>query len=150
MTMMRRDVMGAGGALFLVAACGGPAGPGTISVSASGAAGMNPGPDGSDRPLTVTILQLSSTSGFDSADFFALQDAANTLASDVVGVEQIALAPGASAQASFPVKAGATALGVVAGFRDPGGKVFRATVPVAPGDDVAITISVGSGGLTLS
>ena len=46
------------GASLTLAACAGPEGPGTLTLRAQAAPGANPGPDGTDRPLALTLLQL--------------------------------------------------------------------------------------------
>ena len=53
-----------GGSALLLVACA-PAGPGAVTLVAQGAAGMNPGPDGADRPLTLQVLQLRGAGAFD-------------------------------------------------------------------------------------
>lgn len=70
----RRELMIALGATGLVAACqSGPPKPSVITVNVTGGAGMNPGPGGGDRPVTVLVMRLKSTGKFNSADYFALQ-----------------------------------------------------------------------------
>ena len=84
------------GAAGLLAACGGgrPA-PATVAVDRRPARpGMNPGPDGADRPVTVSLLRLRDVGAFNAADLFALQDPATALAADLVGMDQLAVAPG--------------------------------------------------------
>ena len=82
-----------GGSAVLLVACA-PAGPGSVTLVAQGAAGMNPGPDGADRPLTLQVLQLRGAGAFDGSDFFALQSPATALGGDLVKADTIALAPG--------------------------------------------------------
>ena len=65
----RRDFIIALGATGLVTACqSGPPKPSTVTGKVSGQAGMNPGPDGGDRPVTVLVMRLKSTGKFNSAD----------------------------------------------------------------------------------
>ena len=63
------------GAAGLLAACGGgPPAPATVDRHRHRRApGMNPGPDGADRPVTVSLLRLRDAGAFNSADLFALQ-----------------------------------------------------------------------------
>ncbi|WP_300042636.1 type VI secretion system lipoprotein TssJ [uncultured Paracoccus sp.] len=146
----RRALLAAGAsALLLLAACGGETPPTVLAVTAQGSAGMNPGPDGVDRPVTVNILQLSGTAAFDAADALALQDPAGALGADLVKADQIVLAPGAAASKSITVQAGVTTIGVTAGFRDPSGRMTRQKIPV-PAASAPVTINVGSGGLSVS
>lgn len=146
----RRILLAAGATALMLAGCGPAEKPPTVlAVTAQGNAGMNPGPDGGDRPVTLNILQLSATGAFDAADYLALQDPATALGADLVKADQIVLAPGAPASKSITVQAGTTSIGVTAGFRDPTGRTVRQKIPV-PAASAPVTITVGSGGLTVS
>ena len=58
----RRDFIIALGATGLVSACqSGPPKPSVITINLAGQAGMNPGPGGGDRPVTVVVMRLRST-----------------------------------------------------------------------------------------
>lgn len=147
----RRGFLTLAGAAGLLAACGGgPPPPGTVAVTVSGAAGMNPGPDGADRPVTVSLLRLRDAAAFNSADPFALQDPAAALAADLVGMDQLAVPPGGAAAKAVTMEPEATQLGILALFRDPGGKVWRTAVPVAPGAALKATVTLGPGGLAVA
>jgi len=138
------------GTAGLLAACGGgPPGPASVAVNVAGQPGMNPGPDGTDRPVTVSILRLRDAGAFNSADFFALQDPATALAADLVGMDQVAVPPGGSAAQAVTMEPEATQLGLIALLRDPAGKVWRTAVPVAPGSTVSANVTLGPGGLAL-
>jgi type VI secretion system protein VasD len=146
----RRAFLVLTGAAGALAGCGGgPPGPATVNVAATGQPGMNPGPDGGDRPVTVSLLRLRDVGAFNSADFFALQDPSTALAADLVGMQQIAVAPGESATATVTLEPEATALGVVALLRDPSGKVWRTAIPAAPGSTVTANLTVGPSGLVV-
>ncbi|MBZ9942466.1 type VI secretion system lipoprotein TssJ [Mesorhizobium sp. BR1-1-13] len=146
----RRELMIALGATGLLAACqSGPPKPSVITVNVSGAAGMNPGPGGGDRPVTVLVMRLKSAGKFNSADYFALQgDAGSALAGDLIGSDQIAVAPGKSASKTITVEPDATALGFVALIREPGGRNWRTTKSVSPGSQFTINVTLGSGGIS--
>ena len=148
----RRAFLATSAAAGLLAACGGgPPGPAAVTVAVTGAAGMNPGPDGADRPVTLTILRLKDAGAFNSADFFALQnDPAAALGADLVGMDQLAVAPGASASKTVSFEPEATTLGLMAALRDPTGKVWRSVAPVAPGKAATATVTLGPSGLTLA
>ena len=60
----RRKFLVFGTAGVALAGCMGPS-TANMAVSVQGSAGMNPGPDGQDRPVTVSILQMTGTSAFD-------------------------------------------------------------------------------------
>ena len=146
----RRDFIIALGAKGLVTACqSGPPKPSTVTVNVSGQAGMNPGPDGGDRPVTVLVMRLKSTGKFNSADYFALQgDAGSALAGDLIGSDQLSVGPGATAYKTITVEPEATALGFVALVREPTGRTWRTTKSVSPGSTVTITVTLGSGGIS--
>jgi len=146
----RRAFFLTAGAGFVAACGGGPPGPATVNVAVAGQPGMNPGPDGSDRPVTVSILRLRDVGAFNAADFFALQeDPAAVLGADLVGLDQIAISPGGSATKAISFEPEAGYVGVVAALREPGGRVWRAAAPVTPGSTVEANIALGPGGLGL-
>jgi type VI secretion system protein VasD len=147
----RRTLIVLTGAAGAVAACGGPPGPAAVTLAFSGRPGMNPGPDGADRPVTVQILRLRDAGAFATTDMFALtSDPAAALAADLVGADQVALAPGGSASKTISVEPEATAVGLVAMLREPGGKVWRKSFPVTPGSSVTGAVTLGPGGLALA
>ena len=147
----RRTVLILAGAAGLVTACGGPPGPGTLALNVQGQPGMNPGPDGSDRPVTLQVLRLRGLGAFNQADFFALQgDPAAALGADLVGASQVAVAPGATAATTVSFEPEAAFVGLVALLRDPGGRVWRTSAPVAPGSSVTANVTLGPGGMALA
>ncbi len=150
MLIARRTLLfaGAAGAGLILSGCN-ETPPTVVTVRAQGGAGMNPGPDGSDRPVTLQILQLSGSGAFDAADYFALQDPAAVLGSDLVKADQIVLAPGGSATKDITLQPTTSVIGVVGGFITPTGRTVRSKVP-APGESQGLIISVGAGGLTLT
>ncbi|EYD77455.1 hypothetical protein Rumeso_01004 [Rubellimicrobium mesophilum DSM 19309] len=111
---------------------------------------MNPGSDGADRPLTLTVLQLRATGAFEGADFFALQAPETALGGDLVSATQVTLAPGASASTTIPLDPATTALGILGGFRDPAGKAFRVVTPVTPGESANLAVAVTASGVAVS
>lgn len=149
--MHRREFIIALGATGLVSACqSGPPKPSTITINLAGQAGMNPGPGGGDRPVTVIVMRLRSTGKFNSADYFALQgDAGTALAGDLIGSDQIAVGPGKTASKTITVEPEATALGFVALIREPGGRNWRATKSVSPGSKFTVNARLGSGGISV-
>ena len=145
--MERREFLLASMALGLTACA--PSGPGVVTVVAQGVAGMNPGPDGADRPLTLTIVQLRGAGAFDSADFFALQNPQGALGGDLVKADQLALTPGAPKSLAIGLDASTTVIGVIAGFRDPAGKNFRAKIAVSATESVTLAVAVTKSGVTV-
>ena len=85
---------------------------------------------------------------FDGADFFSLQNPQAALGGDFISVQQIVLQPGAAQTVVVPVSAGASVIGIVAGFRNPEGKIFRVKTP-APSGAAGVIVAVQSSGLSL-
>lgn len=148
MSIDRRTIILGGGALVGLSGCMGGSKAVALTVSAQGAAGMNPGPDGSDRPLTLTVVQLKSAGAFDGADFFALQDPSAALGGDLLRSDQIVVAPGNASSKTLGIETGATVIGIVAGFRTPAGKKYRAKI-AAPTSNAGLIVSVGGSGISL-
>lgn len=148
--LTRRAALGGLCALALTSACGGPKGPGSVDLAISGQAGANPGPDGTDRPLTLQILQLRSTATFDAADPRALQDPAAVLGADLVKAETVALASGGTASKTLVLDPATTAVAVVGGYRDLSGKTVRASASVSPTGKASFTVTAGPGGVTMA
>lgn len=144
----RRAFLIAGGTFALVAACAPSAG--AVTLVTQGTAGMNPGPDGADRPLVLQVLQLRSSGAFDGADFFGLQSPAAALGGDLVKADTITLAPGGQATKTVALDPSTAILAIVAGFREPGGKQFRAKTSVSPTDTVTFKLDVTAGGIKLT
>ncbi|MBL9051855.1 MAG: type VI secretion system lipoprotein TssJ [Tabrizicola sp.] len=144
----RRAFLIGGSALVLVACA--PSGPGSVTLVAQGTAGMNPGPDGADRPLTLQVLQLRGSGAFDGADFFGLQSPAATLGADLVKADTIALTPGGKVTKTVSLDPSTALIAIVAGFRDPAGKQFRAKSSVSPTDSVTFALDVTAGGIKLT
>lgn len=147
MIVRREFLIGLVGFSALVS-CG-PAGLGSVTMVAQGVAGMNPGPDGSDRPLTLQIVQMRGSGAFDGKDFFSLQNPAAALGGDFIKADQITLAPGGKASKTIGLDAGVMMIGVIAGFRDPGGKVFRAKSAVSATEAVTFQLNVTANGISL-
>ncbi|MFD1343685.1 type VI secretion system lipoprotein TssJ [Litorisediminicola beolgyonensis] len=149
MILQRRTFFLMGSAGLLLAGCMGETPPTVLSVSAQGRAGMNPGPDGSDRPVTLTVLQISGTGAFDAADYFALQNPSAALGGELIKADQLVLAPGGTASRAIAVQPGTTAIGVTAGFRDPAGRTVRRRIAVPP-PSTGLIISVGPDGISVN
>lgn len=146
--LSRRSIL-YGSIALILPGCGGPDGPGSILISASAEPGMNPGSNGEERPIILTVVQLKSAGAFEAADFYALQDPAAVLGGDLLVTEQVPLAPEATAEKLMSLEPDATMLGVIAGFRDPAGKIFRITQPTQPGEEeLPVEIKVGPTGVS--
>ena len=147
----RRALLAGSAAALALAGCGAepPPGPGTLTVRAQAGPGANPGPDGSDRPLTLTVVQLDSPAAFQAADFFALQDPSAALGASLLQSDRIVLPPGESASRAIAVQQGAQVIGVIANYRSPAGKTFRATTAAPASGNAGLIVSVGADGVAL-
>ena len=87
---------------------------------------------------------------FDGADFFALQSPATALGGDLVKADTIALAPGGKVTKTLTHDPATALIAVVAGYRDPAGKQFRAKSPVSPTDTVTFALDVTASGIKLT
>lgn len=133
-----------------LAACGAeppPPAP-SLQVTATGTAGMNLGPDGTDRPVVLSIVQMRGTTLFEAADAGALADPATALGAEFIRQDQLAVTAGDTATAEIAVDPGATAIGIVGGFRSLDGKVFRQVLP-APTGPTPVGIDVSPAGISL-
>jgi type VI secretion system protein VasD len=153
MTMMHRRyfIMTLAAAGLLSACQSGPPKPSAVTINLTGTAGMNPGPDGGDRPVTVLLARLKSVGAFNSADYFALQSGASgALGADLLGIDQVVVGPGGKASKTITFEAEATSLGVIALLRDPTGRTWRTTVGISPGKKITVNVTIGSGGVSAS
>ena len=148
----RRGFLIVTGATGLLSACmGGPPKSSTVIVRATGQAGMNAAAGGGERPVTLLVLRLKDVGKFNSADIFALQsDPGGALGADLVGSEQLTVAPGATASKTVAFPPEATFLGVVALFREPGSRTWRRSVPIRPESTVTANVVLSRGGMTLA
>ena len=146
----RRRLLGWAAAAASLAGCGGPKPPGTLTVTATGDSGINPGPDGLDRPLAITVIQMRGASAFDSADVYALQDPATALGRDFIKADQLTLVPGTPVSKAIGVEEGASVIGIVAGYRIPAGKTMRAKAAAPTSGDAALNVTATPSGISVA
>jgi type VI secretion system protein VasD len=90
-----------------------------VSLNLMAGADANPDAKGRASPLTVRLYVLKSPSAFASADFFSLYDKDSaTLGADLMQREEVLLRPGETKQFAFKLRSDATAIGVMAAYRD--------------------------------
>lgn len=80
--------------------------------------GVNPDGRGKAAPILVKVFELSSSGGFETADYFALQDRGReTLGTEFVNADQAIMRSGE--ERTFKREAGleSRAIGVIAGYR---------------------------------
>jgi type VI secretion system protein VasD len=111
--------------LLLVQACGGdapiqPTKPDTLLVANLVASDdVNSGGGQPARPVVVRLYELKTAGAFSSADFYSLYEReAETLGSDLIGREEISLAPGQRHRIDKVISPETAFLGVLAAFRD--------------------------------
>lgn len=112
--------------------------PTTVQLGINGAANMNGG-----APAQVKVYYLNDAAAFRSADFFAVfGEPEATLGDDLVAVDTYQLAPGRRVTDTKSLTTPASAVGVVAAFRDVNGR-FLTVKRLAPNtlNPVQVTLS---------
>jgi type VI secretion system protein VasD len=103
----------------------------TVAIKASDK--INPDSRGRPSPVVIRLYELKSSSSFDSADFFSLNDKdQSTLGSDFVHREEFILQPGQAQEFKRKVAGDSKTIAVVAAFRDLERSVWRAKVAIVP------------------
>src|SRR5215475_3374140 len=127
-----------------LASCGGsPPPPTVVDITITASADANPDASGQGAPVAVRVYQLASTSNFDKADFFQLyQHEQETLGTDLLGRDEVVIPPGGTQQVQKELKPGATAIGVVAAFRDIQKANWRGSVAPPPNKTTPVTVTV--------
>lgn len=90
---------------------------------------------GRAAPVMVRVYELKSAAAFESADFFTLQNNdKKVLGEDLLAVDEFIMRPGSEEQVRRKASHATTAIGVLAGYRELGKSVWRATykLPEAP------------------
>lgn len=124
---------------------------------------VNPGANGEAAPIQLTVYELKSISKFQSTGYFDLQDDAQAaLGDELLGVSRVILTPGELQVIARPGDVSATALGIVAGYRELDSSQWRMLVELpesrrtniykfwqfSPGEK-RLRIEVGRRGMTL-
>lgn len=101
--------------------------------------------------MIIRVYQLTSTAGFEKAEFFRLfnQDAA-TLGSDVVKRDEFLLPPGTTKTVKIEPTPTVTAIGVFAAYRDFSNVTWRATTDVAPHVTTDVVVTAAAKGIALT
>jgi type VI secretion system protein VasD len=71
------------------------------------------------------------------------------LGGDLVGIDQVTVAPGGSATKTIGFEPEATSLGVVALVREPGGRTWRTSTAIPAGASTIVNVTLGGGGISL-
>jgi type VI secretion system protein VasD len=114
----------------LLQACGGGGAatrPDTVlQVDLVASGDVNSGDGKQGRPVVVRLYELKSAGSFSSADFFSLYEhEVQTLGPDMLGREEVSLAPGQRHRVDKVVTPETAYMGVIAAFRDIDGSKWR-------------------------
>jgi type VI secretion system protein VasD len=114
-----------------------------LSINIVAAAQLNPDARMRPSPVVVRVYELKSAAQFSSADFLSLYDKdQSVLGADVVTREEFVLRPGEKKAINKQLPAETKFIGVVAAFRELDSARWRGLVPIAPGKDNTMTISL--------
>lgn len=104
-----------------------------LDLSVNAAPTVNPDDRNRAAPIVVSLYELKTDGAFNAADYFTLQDKDKAvLADDLVTREQFQLRPGEHRTIRRKADPQATALGIVAAYRDLPNSVWRAVYPLPP------------------
>jgi type VI secretion system protein VasD len=128
-----------------------PPPPTVVNLTITTTADANPSGSGQGAPVVLRVYQLTSTAGFDKAEFYRLlnQDAA-TLGADVVKRDEYLLAPGSKKTATLNPAPTVKAIAVFAAYRDFSHVVWRGTVDVPPNKTTEVTVTADAKGVTVA
>jgi type VI secretion system protein VasD len=139
-----------------LAACGGPKPPPPpppppeLDLTIQGGADQNPDPSGQATPVAVKLFQLAGTGRFESTDAYALAgNAESVLGDELLGAEQVIVAPGETRTLMRAPKPGAQFLGVAVLFRDIDHATWRALAPIAPHGPTKLVLRISGLNATL-
>ena len=136
--------------LALSACASGPPKTDKAKMTLKAEAQINPDATGRPSPIVIRVYQLKAEDKFAAADFFALfDDDQKALGGDLLGREEVELAPGEKKELQFAVKRDAKFVGVLAAYRDIRNSRWRVVKPAPKkgwldvfGKD-AITVDLG-------
>ena len=98
----------------------------------------NPDDKGIAKPVKVRIYELKNEASFEAADYFTLDSADKaTLAADLLGKDEFILRPGESKVIRKKSHPDTVAIGILAGYRDLAGAVWRVTHKLEPAPEAA-------------
>ncbi len=121
----------------------------TGSVAAAG--DVNPDSGGRASPLVVKIFQLRSTDKFASAGFFPLFDEAESaLGADLIGIDEVTLAPGESVPYMAEFSPQARYVGVIGAYRDINQASWRSVLEMPEAGSAAAALMIKADRLGIS
>jgi len=139
--------------LVALQGCGGtPEQPATVLAADLVATGdVNSGGGEQGRPVIVRLYELTSAGVFSSADFFSLYERdAETLGADMLGREEVSLAPGQWHHVEKKIAPETTYLGVLVAFRDIDQSQWRNVNSLKPDVTNTFTVKVGANSVSVA
>jgi type VI secretion system protein VasD len=127
----------------------GPPPPTIVKIAFSATQSVNPDAGGAAQPVRVRVFRLASAQGFDHADYFSLADPQALLGKDLLGFEDVTLAPGGTLAYQRTCEPEVQAIGLAAAFATLDGARWRAAAPVRPNATTALTATLDRDALTL-
>ncbi len=126
-------------ALLALAGCAGEPAPTVVELTLAADPGLNPSPDGQPAPAVVRLYRLAGPAQFELADFFQLtDDPAGLLKADLVGMQELVIAPGETRTLEIPFEDNARVLGVTVAYRAIDQATWRAVAEVPAHETTAI------------
>ena len=109
-----------------------------LNVLIEASSGVNPNTNERASPIKVRIYELKDSASFSEADYFSLDTADKaTLAADLLAKDEFILRPGESKRIERKSNPQATAIGVLAGYRDLPNATWRATHKLKPAPEAS-------------
>ena len=113
-------------------------------------ADANATPSGQGAPTIIRVYQLSTTAGFEKAEFFRLLNGdAALLGADMVKRDEYLVAPGTPKEATITPSDAVTAIGVFAGYRQFQTRTWRVVVPLPPHKTTPVSVAITAAGLVV-
>jgi type VI secretion system protein VasD len=105
--------------------------PASLSITLNVSSSANPDIRGRPSPVVVRLYELRSTTSFESADFFSLNDKDQaTLGGDIVNRDEFFLQPGQSQTIQRKANVTTRGIGVFAAYRDLERSKWRAVATI--------------------
>ena len=109
---------------------------------------LNPDLNGRPSPIVVRLFELKHPVAFENADFFSLYEhAKESLAPDIVAMEELELRPGETVELKLSVEEGSLYVGVLAAYRDLPDTKWRYTLQVAPVEVTDVDLTLDQSGI---
>ena len=122
--------------------------PVTVSVEASPF--LNPDRNRRPSPIVVVFYGLTDDAAFQNAGFFELYEKEQeTLGEAMKSKQEFIIAPGDIEDLTMELDPAATFIGALAAFRDIDNAVFKAVLPVTPGQPLSLQAKLQSNEILL-